>query len=70
MYARDLNKPKYEVLIKKREYAGAKHFGDANAFIECSNTIDDIYENIYDCNPNRQRKNLIVFDDDCRDYAK
>ena len=49
--------------MKKREYAGTKHFGDANAFIECSNTIDDVYENIYNCNPNRQRKNLIVFDD-------
>ena len=46
LYARDLSKPKYEVLMKKREYAGTKHFGDANAFIECSNTIDDVYENI------------------------
>ena len=32
-YARDLNKPKYEVLIKKREDAGIKHLKDPNAFL-------------------------------------
>ena len=36
---------------------------DLNAFIECSNTMDDIYENINDYNPSRRRKILIVFDD-------
>ena len=25
--------------------------------------MDDVYNNIDDCNPRRQRKNLIVFDD-------
>ena len=25
--------------------------------------MDDVYENIHDYNPNRKRKNLIVFDD-------
>ena len=35
---------------------------DPNAFIECSNTIDDVYENIYDYNSSRKRKILIVFD--------
>ena len=34
-----------------------------NAFIECSNTMDYVYENIDEYNPNRQRKILIVFDD-------
>ena len=62
LYAKDLSEPKYEFLIKKREYARIKHFSDPNAFIECSNTIDDVYENIDDYNPNRQRKILIVFD--------
>ena len=52
----------YELLIKKREDAGTKHFSDPNAFIECPNTMDDVYENIDDYNPNRQRKILIVFD--------
>ena len=44
LYARDLNEPKYKILIKKREDAEIKHFNDPNAFIECSNAIDDVYE--------------------------
>ena len=63
LYARDLNKPKYKLLIKKREDAGIKHLNDPNAFIKCSNTMDDVYENIYDYNLNRKIKKLIVFDD-------
>ena len=63
MYAKDLSEPKYEMLIKKRENAGIKYLNDPNAFIECSNTMDDLYENINDYNPSRKRKNLIVFDD-------
>ena len=31
--------------------------------VECSNTMDDVYENINDYNPIRKRKKLIVFDD-------
>ena len=63
MYARDLNKPNYEYLIKKREDAGIKYLNNPNAFIECSNTMDDVYENINYYNPIRQRKKIIVFDD-------
>ena len=37
LYARDLNKPKYEILIKKRKDAGIKYLNDPTAFIECSN---------------------------------
>ena len=62
-YARDLNEPKYKILIKKREDAGIQHLNDPNAFIECSNTMDDVYENIHDYNSNRKRKILIVFND-------
>ena len=50
-------------MIKIREDAGIKHFIDSNTFIECSNTMDDVYENIDDYNPSRKRKILIVFDD-------
>ena len=62
MYAKDLSEPKYEFLIKKLD-AVMKYLNDSNAFIECSNTMDDIYNNIDDYNPNRKRKLLIVFDD-------
>ena len=51
------------MLIKNRKNARIKHLNDSNPFIECSNTMDDIYENIDDYNPRRRRKILIVFDD-------
>ena len=63
LYARDLSEPKYEYLIKKHEDAGMKHLNNPNAFIECSNTMDDVYNNINDYNPRRKRKIFIVFDD-------
>ena len=63
LYAGDLNEPKYKILIKKREDAGIKHLNYPNAFIECSNMIDDAYEKIHDYNSSRKRKILIVFDD-------
>ena len=39
-----------------------KHLNDSKAFIQCSNAMDNIYENINDYNPNRKRKTLIAFD--------
>ena len=63
LYAKDLSESKYEFLIKKCEDAGIKHLEDPNAFIEYSNTMDDVYENIDDYNSSRKRKVLIVFDD-------
>ena len=63
MYARDLSEPMYEYLIKKHEDVGIKHVNNPNAFIECSDKMDDVFENILDYNPSRKRKILIVFDD-------
>ena len=63
LYAKDLSEPKYEYLIINRKNAGIKHVNDLNAFIEHSNTMDDVYENIDNYNPSRQRKILIIFDD-------
>ena len=51
------------MLINKTESAGLKYLNDSKAFIEYSSDIDDIYKNIEECNPNRKRKILIVFDD-------
>ena len=50
-------------MIKKRENAGIKHLNDPDVFIECSNMMNDVYDNINDYNPSRKRKILIVFDD-------
>ena len=61
LYARDLSEPKYEYLVKKREDVGIKHLNNPNVFIECSNTMDDVDDNIN--NSNRRRKILIVLDD-------
>ena len=63
LYAKDLSETKYEYLIRKREGAGIKYLKDLNAFVECSDTMDDVYENIDDYKPNEKRKILIVFDD-------
>ena len=36
---------------------------DPKAFIEYSSTMDDVYNNINDCNSNRKIKTLTFFDD-------
>ena len=33
LYAKDLNEPKYKILIKKRKHSGIKHLNDPNAFM-------------------------------------
>ena len=63
MYAKNLREPKYEFLIRNCKNVGIKHLNDSKAFIECSNTMGDVYENINDYNPSRKRKVLIIFDD-------
>ena len=62
-YAKHLREPKYKLLIKKPKNGGIKHLNDLNAVIECSNTMDNVFEDIHDYNPNGQWKILIVFDD-------
>ena len=63
LYAKDLSEPKYQFLIKKREDAGINYFNDPNAFIEFSDTMVDVYENIDNYNLSRKIQILIVFDD-------
>ena len=63
LYAKDLSKSKYEYLIKKRKDAGIKYLNDPNAYIQCFNTMDGVYENINDYNPRIKGKEVIVFDD-------
>ena len=58
-----VSETKYQFLIKKRQDAGIKNLNDPGAFIEYSNTMDDVYNNIDNYNPERKRKILIVFDD-------
>ena len=62
-YAKDPYEAKYQFLINKRESTSLKHSNDSEAFIEFSNDVDDIYQNIEEKNPNKKRKILFVFDD-------
>ena len=41
---------------------GIKHLNDPKAFIEYSNTMDDVFNDLNDYSPNKNRKILIVFD--------
>ena len=50
-------------MIKKSEDTGIKHVNNPNAFIVCSNTMDDVYKDIDNYNPKRDKKVLIVSDD-------
>ena len=63
LYAKDSCEAKYEFLIHKRESTGLKHFNDAKAFIEYSNDMQVVYENIGEYNLGKKRKILTVFDD-------
>ena len=49
--------------MKKREGTGLKHFDDSKAFIEYSNDMEYIYDNIEEYSLNKKRKILILYDD-------
>ena len=51
------------LLFNKRKGSGLKHSNDSKAFIEYSNDMGNIYENIEECNPSKECKTMIVFDD-------
>ena len=63
LYTKDIHKLKYEYLINKREKAGIKNLDDPKAFIEYSDDMDDVLDDINNYNKNRDKKVLIVFDD-------
>ena len=63
LYAKDPYEVKYQYLINKREKVGQDHYDDPKAFMEYSNDMQDVYKNIEDYNPRKNRKVLIVFDD-------
>ena len=63
LYAKNPYEDKYQYLINKRERVGINHLNDSKTFIEYSNNMHDIYQNIDNYNPNKENKILIVFDD-------
>ena len=50
-------------MINKREGVGINQFNDPKAFIEYLNGMRNVYKNIDDYNPEKEKKILIVFDD-------
>ena len=62
LYAKDIHEPKYKYLTNKREKAGIKNLDDPKAFIEYSDDMNDVLDNINNYNK-RDKKVLIVSDD-------
>ena len=50
------------MLINRRKKVGIKKLKNSKAFINCSQTIDDVYENLEDYTLTKKRRVLIVFD--------
>ena len=50
-------------MLNKREQAGIKTLNDPHAFIEYSDDMGDVLDDINNYNKNRDKKVLIVFDD-------
>ena len=63
LYVKDPYDAKYQYLINKREKIGLNYYDDPKAFMEYSNDMHNVYKNIEDYNPRKNRKVLIVFDD-------
>ena len=63
LYAKDTDGKKYKFLINKREQAGIKNINDPHAFIEYSNDMNDVLDDINNYNKNRDKKVLIIFGD-------
>lgn len=67
LYDKDPYEPKYQLLISKREKVDTDHRSNPKAFTKYSNDMQDIYKNIDDYNPNKNRKILIAFDNKIAD---
>ena len=70
LYAKDTDEKKYQYLINKREQAGIKNSNDPHAFIEYSNDMNGVLDDIDNYNKNRDKKVLIIFDDMIADIMR
>ena len=62
LYVKDPFESKYQLLFNIIERVGFKK-KNPKAFIDYSQAIDDVYENLEDYNPKKKSRVLIVFDD-------
>ena len=63
LYIKDPFKLKCQLLIDEREKVRIENLKNPKAFVDYSQTIDDVYENLEDYNATKKRRVLIVFDD-------
>ena len=56
LYCKDLEEPQYRLLIDKRKQAGIKNLKDKHKFIEYSNSVNDIDDNIDDYSKKEEEK--------------
>ena len=62
-YIKDPLESKYQLLINRRKKVEIKNLRNPKAFIDYSQTTDDVDENLEDYNPTKKRRVLIIFDD-------
>ena len=70
LYAKDTDGKKYQYLINKREQAGIKNLNDPHAFIEYSNDLNDVLEDVNNYNKKKDKKVLTIFDDMITDIMR
>ena len=63
LYVEDPFQSKYQLLINARKKVGTEILKNPRAFIDYSQTIDDVYEHLEDYNSTKKKRALIVFDD-------
>ena len=62
IYAKDPFESKYQLLINEREKVGVQALKNPKLFIDYSQIIDDVYENLKNYNLTKKRKVLAVSD--------
>ena len=70
LYAKDTDEKKYQFLINKREQAGIKNLNEPHEFLEHSNDMNDVLDDINNYNNNRDKKVLITFEDMIADIMR
>ena len=63
LYVKDPFQSNYQLLINGREKVEIKTLKNSKAFIDYSQTIDDVHENLEVYNTTKKRRQLIVFGD-------
>ena len=58
-----LTKSNYQLLINGRKKVGSKYEKNSKAFIDFSQAIDDVFENLEDYNSKKKKKVLLVIAD-------